>query len=399
MAQSVAVKTNLLYWMTSTPNIGGEVALSNHISISSIIGYNAFNFPNYYKADATLANPKLHHWLVMPEGKYWIRNTFSGNFIGIHFLGMRYNIGGLKFPKFLNEHRYEGYGIGGGISYGYQWSIARNWTLEVSIGVGYTHLNYTKYRCGNCGRKVRNHSKNYFGPDKAAVSIAYTIPSRKTPVINLSEDNNSDRFSTTDTISATGRDTIYMHPQKDAINYTHIVSTDTVCFVIHYPTNISEFKPEFGQNRYELARLDSLIKNIRLSQGKLKLQTIKVTGYASPEHTYHHNLTLSEQRAHSIAKYIESTYNGESVKIEIEGRGEDWKGLLIAISKSHFPKQNEIAVIASDNHEEDAREVKIRHTIGNLIYRRLLNEIYPNLRRTEIKIIYNSQSIYNEHSE
>ena len=59
-AQDIAVKTNLLYWATSTPNIGFEFGLGKRTTLDLVGGYNPWTLN---KDD----NKKIKHWMVMPE--------------------------------------------------------------------------------------------------------------------------------------------------------------------------------------------------------------------------------------------------------------------------------------------------------------------------------------------
>ena len=54
----LAVKTNLLYDATTTPNLGAEVRVGSKSTINLVYGLNAWSF----KGDS-----KVKHWLVMPE--------------------------------------------------------------------------------------------------------------------------------------------------------------------------------------------------------------------------------------------------------------------------------------------------------------------------------------------
>jgi len=58
-AQDIAVKTNLLYWATSTPNIGFEFGLGKRTTLDLVGGYNPWTLN---KDD----NKKIKHWMVMP---------------------------------------------------------------------------------------------------------------------------------------------------------------------------------------------------------------------------------------------------------------------------------------------------------------------------------------------
>ena len=175
LAQQAGIKTNLLYWATATPNVGLEWSLAPRYTLSATFGYNAFNFPNRTNSDGIAANPKLHHWLVMPEAKYWFCRAFERGYVGLHALYGQYNAGGMRFPKFLEDGRYDGWATGVGLSYGYQWALGKRWGLETSIGAGYIYLRYDKYNCGACGQKEGSYRRHWFGPTKAAVSFIYYI--------------------------------------------------------------------------------------------------------------------------------------------------------------------------------------------------------------------------------
>lgn len=171
-AQSVGLKTNIAHWATmATPNIGIEMALNRKYTLEVDAGYNPFTFSD---------NKKFKHWLVQPELRYWTCESFNGHFFGVHALAAEYNVGGIDLPigrlKNIKNERYEGYAFGGGISYGYQWPIAKRMNLELSIGAGYAYLLYDKYNCVLCGEKLESDVKeNYFGVTKAAISLIYFI--------------------------------------------------------------------------------------------------------------------------------------------------------------------------------------------------------------------------------
>lgn len=174
-AQNVNVKTNLLYWATTTPNIGMEWRLSPKYTLSTVFGYNSFNFRNHTSSKGINVNPKLHHWVVMPEAKYWFCRAFERHYLGFHALYGQYNVGGLRFPAFLKDERYDGWGIGTGLSYGYQWAVGKYFGIELSLGVGYVYMNYEKYACGACGEKLGRFNRHYFGPTKVSASFIYYI--------------------------------------------------------------------------------------------------------------------------------------------------------------------------------------------------------------------------------
>lgn len=174
-AQQVVVKTNTLYWATTTPNIGMEFRLSEKATLSVAGGYNPFNFKNQVRDDGTNLNPKIRHWLVTPEFKYWFCRSFERGYLGLHGIYGEYNIAGIPFVKALKDYRYQGNAYGGGVSWGYQWAVGERWGVETSLGAGYLRMNYKKYDCGDCGDFLGEYERDYLGPTKAAVSLIYFI--------------------------------------------------------------------------------------------------------------------------------------------------------------------------------------------------------------------------------
>lgn len=174
-SQEVAVKTNLLYGAyTYTPNLGLELALGRRATLDVGGGYNPWNLDG-----ARDNNKKLVHWLGQIEYRYWFCQKFNGHFIGVHALGTEFNISQhelpLLFGKDSQKYRYQGYGYGGGISWGYQWILGKHWNLELNLGVGYARLHYDKFECKKCGNKIGTESRNYYGPTKAGVSLIYVF--------------------------------------------------------------------------------------------------------------------------------------------------------------------------------------------------------------------------------
>lgn len=169
-AQNVALKTNLLYWATTTPNLGLETSFAKKHSVQLFYGLNPWK---------SSTGKTLRHWVLQPEYRYWFCESFNGWFLGAHLMGGEFNMSSVELPfgvfKDLKEHRYEGWYAGGGVTVGYQWMISRHWNFEASLGIGYDYIQYDKYKCGVCGEKVGSGNTHYFGPTKAALSFLYVF--------------------------------------------------------------------------------------------------------------------------------------------------------------------------------------------------------------------------------
>lgn len=161
------VKTNILYLAAATPNIALEFALAHKWTLDLMTAYNPFQLQ---KGGINLL------WFVQPEVRYWFCQRFERHFVGLHGIYGRFNIGDVGFlTKTFEQNRYNGWGAGAGIAYGYHMPIGKRWAMEFTLGAGYVYLEYDKYRCYECDEFVARKNRYYFGPTKAGISLIYMI--------------------------------------------------------------------------------------------------------------------------------------------------------------------------------------------------------------------------------
>lgn len=167
---AIALKSNLLYDLTTTVNIGFEVGLAPRWTLDVPFNVNPWKFGN---------DMRLRHWGVQPEVRYWTCRRFDGWFFGLHGHYAQYNVGALPDWSFVSENmqqnRYEGELWGAGVSAGYSWILNRRWSMEVTMGAGYARLSQDKYPCTACGTSLGRKTKHYFGPTKVGFSLVYMI--------------------------------------------------------------------------------------------------------------------------------------------------------------------------------------------------------------------------------
>lgn len=166
----IAIKTDVLYWATSTPNIGIEVALGGHTTLELTGGYNPWTL-------CKESNRKLRHFIVTPEFRYWFDGSFRGHHIGVNAQYSMYNISGIPFPfvKDSKNSRYQGWSAGAGITYGYTWSIGKKWNMEANIGLGYAYAEYDRYESKKCGLFQETCKRHMFVPTEIGLKFIYLI--------------------------------------------------------------------------------------------------------------------------------------------------------------------------------------------------------------------------------
>jgi Protein of unknown function (DUF3575). len=176
--QNIALKSNLLYDLTTSISIGGEIRCDDTHTFNLSLSYNPWEFGG---------NKKMKHFLIQPEYRKWFNEAFAGSFIGFQLHYAAFNFGGM-LPwgfsdgkmfgienKQIINNRYQGNLAGFGISYGYQWLISPQWNLEAGIALGYAHLNYKRYGQPEKAALLEESHCNYWGPTQIGISVVYFI--------------------------------------------------------------------------------------------------------------------------------------------------------------------------------------------------------------------------------
>jgi outer membrane protein OmpA-like peptidoglycan-associated protein len=358
------LKTNLLYDATTTLNLGVEFKLSNKLTFDLPFNYNPWTFSD---------NRKLKHWLVQPELRYWVHHPFKGSFWGIHLHYAQFNVANLPFPQKLKDFQYEGWLAGAGLSYGYQWRLSDRWLLEATIGAGYAYIDYDKYECQSCGRKIDSGTKNYWGPTKAGLSLIYVIGKESTKKIIYPVENSAPVYFPPKEIPVQP-ETTYMHKSGEA-------------FVI-FPVDKYVVLPDLAQNRQELAKIVQSVDSVCAIPG-VQLDKIVIEAYASPEGDLQHNITLSEERVSALKEYVIGTCQLDENLFRVRSKGENWSGLRAALKTAALTdKQKKDILKILDIDDLATRKALLKKYENGKPYEYLLTEIYPQLRISEYKIEY-----------
>lgn len=398
-AQDVGIGTNILYWSTTTPNLSIEVGLGEHFSLSVTGGYNPFKFESTF---SDVSRSKLQHWVIYPELKYWLDSPFKGHYFGIHAFYGSYDAGGVKMLKLLDDYRYDGYGYGGGISYGYQWLVGRHWSFGVSLGVGYAYVDYDKYNCGSCGEKVASGKKHYILPTKAALSFVYYIKGSKsskstnpqTPY-RVVKDPYAQEIEMA-VIYESVPEVAFPELQADKVEVAEddteaqgdidsIIPASVPATIIQ---QLSLAIPSTYETR-EMSRIDSLFTLMQAEYSTHYVACISIIGLTSIEGTYRDNLDKSQERADNVMRYIRNRYpEYEHVNISIEAKGEDWDGLRNLVERSSMRDRDEILHIIDNVGIFNGREKRLMDLRGGQPYLQMKREFFPLLRRVEIMVTY-----------
>ncbi len=129
-ATGLSLRTNLLYWMAATPNLGVEYRTES--------GRTGYMVNGGY---APLADQYWEHnfggWFISPEVRFYAGEHKRG-FLGVTAVYSGYNVK-------LTDTGYQGEMAAAGLSGGYRTVLSRNLDIDFSTAVGYGWFKYDSY--------------------------------------------------------------------------------------------------------------------------------------------------------------------------------------------------------------------------------------------------------------
>jgi hypothetical protein len=368
-----AIKTNLLEWAMTTPNLGVEAAIAPKWSLELAGSVNPFKFSN---------DKKWKHYQGTLEARYWLKETMNGHFFGIHVGGGEYNVAGIKVPfwHFKKDFRYEGWHYRAGITYGYHWSLNHHWSIEALIGLGVVHTNYDKYECRTCGKNHGNESRTFFAPTRLAVNLAYTFgktKSREVRTVQLPGETiySTDTVLIKEIVPGPGRSLEEMFP---FVHREGLPSSGTH-LPVRYRLDNYDLDINYSKNSEHLDLILSALDMI-LSSDSVKVSRVDIEGYASPEGPYERNVRLGQNRANALKAYIlDKEKRLSDSQIRATSGAEDWEGLRELVVASDMVGKDQVLNVI-DNVPEAQRKARIQALNGGRTYRSMLDVLYPQLR-------------------
>lgn len=155
---------------------------------------------------------------------------------------------------------------------------------------------------------------------------------------------------------------------------------------IDFPVNKTEIFPDYRKNTSELEKIRQTIDVVKNDED-VKITSVSIKGYASPEGTYRNNQRLARERTQTLVHYVQNYYHFPDSIMHSASEAEDWDGLRRLVSESNISHKVEILEIIDSNQELDAKDKSIRQKYPEE-YRFILQEWYPALRHSDYCVEY-----------
>ena len=171
-AQSFAVRNNLLYDVSLTPNLGIDVKVDTLWTIGAVVGFNAWDINK-------TTNEKWRHVLIEPNVRRWLNDSaFHKSYIEADVIYSHFNVGNTTIPFSLydavKDHRLQGDLLALGGKYGYSWILARHWRIEAEAGLAVGYAWFKEYECPTCGRQLGEGDRVFLLP-QLGINVVYII--------------------------------------------------------------------------------------------------------------------------------------------------------------------------------------------------------------------------------
>ncbi len=165
---------------------------------------------------------------------------------------------------------------------------------------------------------------------------------------------------------------------------------------IGFPVNDTRVHPEFGNNRMELMRADSLVAMLNANT-LIDINGVSIHGYASPEGFYDLNKRLASGRSESFKNYLstEYPYNHYIAGATTSWTPEDWDGVGRVLEQVGMPSKNNILAVVNDpTIDPDAKSrILMDFPWWRENRKHIENTVYPDLRRIELKVDYTVENL------
>lgn len=161
--QKLALRSNILPWALTIPNIGAEYTIGRKWSVVMDVMFCPWKISDRFSIK-TVA--------ILPEGRWWVKTNDKGSFFNLHLNLAWFNVR-------ANRYRYQDTGrplLGAGIGYGYRLPLKNHrWAFEFELGLGMANARYDRFYNEENGALKDTRVSTYWGVDRAAIAVTYYL--------------------------------------------------------------------------------------------------------------------------------------------------------------------------------------------------------------------------------
>lgn len=173
-----------------------------------------------------------------------------------------------------------------------------------------------------------------------------------------------------------------------------VLRDDDTDYSVRYRINEAQLSSLFDGNSRELEALDAFVDGMK-RDSLLRVRSLVVTGYASPDGPEAFNETLARNRARDFGSYLERRYGFSSdYDVRTEWVAEDWRDVRAPVAEASIPDRQAVLDILEGSLSRQAKEQRLKAMPAAWEY--LKTRILPQQRRVELVVDYIEGNIVEE---
>lgn len=155
---------------------------------------------------------------------------------------------------------------------------------------------------------------------------------------------------------------------------------------LSFKPSSTELLPAYSGNRAELERITRELSTL-MADSDSELQTVRITGYASPDGTTARNEELATGRALRFSSYLSRKLSLPRQKITVAPCVEDWDGLGRLVTEAKKPYAAQVATVLAGNSQPDARRKALKAIDKGRAWKDMEQTLFVRLRRMELEVV------------
>ena len=189
-------------------------------------------------------------------------------------------------------------------------------------------------------------------------------------------------------------DTVLLSEETDGnvtVRKYSISRDEDADYAVHYQINLAELHSGFEQNGESLEALNALIERI-IANPQYEVQSISISGCASPDGPCHFNEALAQRRALDFKEYLEMHHACcAKCRMEVTSEVGDWSACAQAIEQSDLEHKHLILEAIQSDRTPAEIEAQLKQMPEAWAY--LSEEVLPAMRRVDLTIGYAANEV------
>lgn len=171
-----------------------------------------------------------------------------------------------------------------------------------------------------------------------------------------------------------------------------VKSSDDAGYSVRYQINLAKLSAMLGGNSKQLNELHAFMEKV-MKDSLMRVRSVMITGYASPDGTWKLNEALAKNRATDFKNYVDKKY-GFSKKYDVKtaAMAESWEACRPSVVEWPVPDKQAVLNILDGNWTEAQKQAALEKLPAAWEY--MKKNILPPLRRVEMTINYGEKNVY-----